>query len=161
MSSIETALKMEQEAVDFYRKCAEKTTNPLGKKMFQGIMEDEQYHIACALNLQKGRKVMPAKGMPLEEMEKLFEQHKKEMLGQVSSTSDDLEALTVAMGMEKESVEFYKNAAEQAASPEEKVLFDCLIKDEEEHFRIFQNTHSLLSDPGNWFMREEQGIVEG
>jgi hypothetical protein len=33
--------------------------------------------------------------------------------------------------------------------------------EEQQHYDIFANTHSFLSDTGNWFMWEEHSIVEG
>lgn len=161
MNAIGMVLKMEQEAIDFYLTCAAKTNNPVGRKMFQSIAEDERYHLACALNMQKGQKVLPAKAAPLEDRKKIFEEHKEEVLRQVPATAGDLEALTVAMKMEKDTVSFYAKSAAEAISAEEKNLFECLINDEKEHFHIFQNTYSFLSDPSNWYMQEEQGIVEG
>ena len=161
MNAIEMALKLEQEAVEFYTQCAGKTNNPVGKKMFLSIAEDEKYHIACAMNVQQGKAFTPAESPPIEEMKKIFDQHKEEMLRQVASTADELDAFRVAMKMEEESITFYRKAAVQAANPEERAFFDCLIKDEEEHFRIFQDTLSFLEDPANWSMWEQKGIVEG
>ncbi len=161
MNDMTMVIKMEQKAVDFYTKCAEKTNNALGKKMFLSIAEDEQYHIACARKQEQEQKFEPSSVNPLKNMKKLFEQNKKDMLQRVASTTDELEALKIAMKMEQDAIDFYKKAAAQASSPADKVFFECLIKDEEEHFNIFQNTHSFLSDTGNWFMWEEQSIIEG
>ena len=161
MNAIEMAVKMEQEAVDFYIQCAGKTSNPVGRKMFLSIAEDEKYHIACAMNVQQGKAFNPAAATPLEDMKKIFDQHKQDMLQQIASTADELDAFRVAMKMEEESITFYRKAAVQAANPEERAFFDCLIKDEEEHFSIFQNTLSNLEDPANWSMWEQKGIVEG
>ncbi len=161
MNAIETALKMEQEAVDFYTACAAKTNNPIGKKMFLSIAEDEQHHAACATNMLAGREFKASATTPLQDMKAIYEQNKEAMLKRVSSTTDEIEALEMAMKMEKEAVAFYQNAAAQAATPQEKSFFECLIKDEEEHFAIFQNTHSFLTDTGNWFMWDEHSIVEG
>ena len=161
MNAIEMAVKMEQEAVDFYIQCAGKTSNPVGRKMFLSIAEDEKYHIACAMNVQQGKAFNPAAATPLEDMKKIFDQHKQDMLQQIASTADELDAFRVAMKMEEEAIVFYKNAAAGAANADEKNFFDCLIRDEEEHFAIFQNTYSFLSDTGNWFMWDEHSIVEG
>lgn len=161
MNSIEMAVQMEQEAVDFYTQCAEKTNNPIGKKMFLSIVEDEKYHIACAANVSEGKEFKPSEMTPLEDMKKLFEQNKEFMLQQVSAAADDLEALETAMKMEEAAIKFYEKAVDQAVNPAEKAFFECLVKDEQEHFAIFQNTHSFLSDTGNWFMWEEHTIVEG
>lgn len=161
MNAIEMAMKMEREAVDFYTQCAGKTDNPVGRKMFLSIADDEKYHIACAINVRKGKTFTPSEAAPFEDMKKIFDQHKKDMLRQVPSTANELEAFRVAMKMEEEAIAFYRKASSQAATAEEKNLFDCLIRDEEEHFSIFQNTYSFLSDMGNWFMWEEHSIVEG
>jgi rubrerythrin len=161
MNPIETAIKMEQEAIEFYTKCAAKTKNPIGKKMFLSIVEDEQYHIACANNIMRGEEFSPLEKTPLQDMKTIFEQNKEAMLQRVTATTDDLEALEIAIKMEEKAVKFYQKAASRASNPAEKAFFECLIKDEEEHFTIFQNTHSFISDSGNWFMWDEHSIVEG
>ena len=162
MKAVEMAIKMEREAINFYTKCAGKTNNPVGKKMFLSIVEDEKYHIACATKVTQGKEFKPAEATPLQDMRMIFEQNKEAMLQRVSSTTDELEALEMAMKMEEETIKFYKKAAAEAITdPAEKAFFECLIKDEEEHFAIFQNTYSFLSDTGNWFMWDEHSIVEG
>jgi rubrerythrin len=161
MNNIETAIKMEQEAVDFYTKCAEKTNNPLGKKMFLSIAEDEKNHMACAIKVTQKQGFKPSEITPFQNMKKIFEQNKNDMLERVASTTGELEALELSIKMEQDAIAFYKKAAAQATNPEEKSLFDCLVNDEEEHLKIIQNTHSFLSDTGHWFMWEEHSIVEG
>lgn len=155
------AIKMEQEAINFYTKCAGKTNNPVGKKMFLSIVEDEKYHIACATKVTQGQEFKPDETTPLQDIKMLFEQNKDAMLQRVSSTTDELEALEMAMKMEEETIKFYKKAAAEATDTPEKTFFECLIRDEEEHFVIFQETYSFLSDTGNWFMWDERSIVEG
>lgn len=161
MKSVDIALKMETDAVKFYTECAEKTNSPIGKKMFLSIADDERYHIACATKVVKGLGFEPPKTSPKQDMKTIFEQNKDAVMLKVDATTDEIEALTIAMKMEKEGFEFYRKAAAQASTPEEKALFECLAKDEEEHFAIFQNTCSLLSDTSNWFMWEEHAIYEG
>jgi rubrerythrin len=162
MNALEIAAKMEQEAVAFYKQCAEKTANPVGKRMFLSIVEDEQYHFDCAVSMRNGgQQFTPSETTPVEDMKKIFDEHKQKMLEKVPSTADELEALRVAMQMEEAAIAFYKKASTLAANAKEQHFFDCLIRDEEEHFHIFQNTYSFLEDSGNWFMWQEQGIVEG
>ncbi len=161
MNSVELALKMELDAVEFYTKCAKKTKSPIGKKMFLSIADDERHHIACANKVVRGMGFEPSKTTPKQDMKTIFEKNKKAVSQKVTATTDDLEALTIAMQMEKDGVEFYRKAADEASTPEEKALFECLIKDEEEHYAIFENTHSLLSDTRNWFMWDEHAIYEG
>jgi rubrerythrin len=44
-NAIEIAIRMEIEAINFYTEVSEKTTNPVGKKMFLTIREDEKKHL--------------------------------------------------------------------------------------------------------------------
>jgi len=43
---------------------------------------------------------------------------------------------------------FLQKASTLAANAKEKHFFDCLIKDEEEHFHIFQKYYSFLENRG-------------
>ncbi len=161
MTSVEMAIKMEKDAVAFYKQCAEKTSSPVGKKMFLSIAEDEQYHIVCATNVMKGLGFKPSATTPTQDMKSIYEQNKDLVMQKVDATTDDIQALHIAMKMEKEGAEFYLKAAKEASNPAEKALFECLAKDENEHFTIFQNTCSLLTDSSNWFMWQEHVIYEG
>lgn len=161
MDVLEMTIKMEQEAVDFYTQCAEKTQNRIGREMFLSIAADEKHHMACAVHAQQKKEFILAETRPLQDMKKLFEQNKEFMLQRVSSTTDEVQALEMAMKMEEAAIQFYKNAAALTNDSSEKAFFECLVRDEEAHFSIFQNTYSFLSDTGNWFMWDEHSIVEG
>ncbi len=161
MSRVDVAIKMEKDAVEFYTKCAEKTNSPIGKKMFLSIADDEKYHIVCANKVLSGKGFKPSKTTPRQDMKTIFEQNRDEAMQKVDATTDDIDALKLAMQMEKEGAEFYRKAAAESSDPAEKSLFECLMKDEEDHFSIFQNTCALLSDTSNWFMWEEHAIYEG
>ncbi|MFA5354928.1 MAG: ferritin family protein, partial [Thermodesulfovibrionales bacterium] len=39
------AIKMETDAIGFYREAAEKVLHPVGKKMFLSVAEDEKRHL--------------------------------------------------------------------------------------------------------------------
>jgi rubrerythrin len=65
------------------------------------------------------------------------------------------------MQMEKEGVEFYKKAEAEAPTEIERALFMRLVKEEQQHYDVFANTYSFMSDTGNWFMWDERSIVEG
>jgi rubrerythrin len=65
------------------------------------------------------------------------------------------------MQMEKEGIDFYRKLLTEAKTEKEKTLFQKLIREEEQHFAIFENTYNFLMDTGNWFMWDEHSIVEG
>ena len=161
MNEIEISIKMEKDAISFYSEAAEKTSNPVGKKMFLTITEDEKRHLEMLSQIFKGLDITIEDVSPMKNIKTVFESMKDEMMQKVEATTDELEAFKIAMQMEKEGMEFYEKAVSEVTSEKEKKLFERLAREEQQHYNIFANTHNFLSDTGNWFMWEEHSIVEG
>jgi rubrerythrin len=86
---------------------------------------------------------------------------KDTMMKKVAASKDELDAFKIAMDMEKEGEKFYRTSLAAAKTDKEKALFARLIEEERQHYEIFANTYSHLSDTGNWFLWEERGVIEG
>lgn len=163
MKAVEIAIKTEKDAIDFYGKAAQKTSHPVGKKMFLSIIEDEKKHLEVLKCIFEGMDIEVSEEQkgPMRRIRTVFDENRDSMLSHVAATSDETQALQTAMEMEKESVEFYEKAASGATDPKEKAVFERLVKEEEEHYAIFSNTYEFLIDTGNWFMWEEHSAVDG
>jgi rubrerythrin len=161
MDALELAMNMEKDAIAFYTEAGRKTKYPAGKKMFQTITEDEKRHLEMVSQIIKGLKITHKSVSPMKNVKTVFESLKDEMMKKVEATTDELEAFKIAMRMEKEGLEFYKKTLAGSKKEPERLLFEQLIKEEQQHYDIFANTYQFLSDSGNWFMWEERGIVEG
>lgn len=161
MNAIEIAVKMEKDAIAFYKDAAKKTRNPVGKKMFLTITEDEKRHLKMLTQIFKGLNIKVKDVSPMKNIKTIFEELKDEMMERVTATPDELEAFRIAMQMEKEGIEFYKKTAKGAGKEKEKKLFERLVHEEEQHYAIFANTYFFLNDTGSWFMWEEHSIVDG
>ncbi|HWR88974.1 MAG TPA: ferritin family protein [Dissulfurispiraceae bacterium] len=161
MTSVEIALRMETDAIKFYREAADRTSNPVGKKMFLSIVDDEKRHVEMISQILKGLDLHAKDANPVKAVRTIFEEMKPQMMERVAATKDEVDAFKIAMDMEKEGVEFYRKAMAEAPSEKEKALFQRLLKEEEAHYNIFSNTFSFMNDSGNWYMWEEHGIVEG
>ncbi|MCX7723619.1 MAG: ferritin family protein [Thermodesulfovibrio sp.] len=161
MKSIEIALKMETDAVKFYTEASEKVSHPVGKKMFLMIAEDEKNHIKMIEELLKGLELTIKEANPIKTVKTIFEEMKDKMMERIKAQEDDLEAFRVAMDMEKEGIDFYKKVKQEVNTEKEKKLFERLIFEEEQHYKIFSETYNFLKDTGNWFMWKEFSIVEG
>lgn len=161
MKSIEIALKMETDAVKFYTEASEKVSHPVGKKMFLTIAEDEKNHIKMIEELLKGLALTIKESNPIKTVKTIFEDMKDKMMERIKAQTDDLEAFRIAMEMEKEGIEFYKKVQQEVNTEKEKKLFERLIFEEEQHYKIFSETYNFLKDTGNWFMWKEFSIVEG
>lgn len=160
-NAIEIAIRMETDAISFYTKATEKAKNPVGKKMFLTITEDEKRHLEMLSQIFKGLDVKLKDISPMKNIKTVFETMRDKMMERVEATSDELEAFKIAMDMEKKGVEFYKVVASEAKADKEKALFERLVHEEEQHYSVFANTYFFLSKTGNWFMWEEHSIVDG
>ena len=161
MNAIKIARKMETDAIKFYTEAAQKTKYPAGKQMFESIIIDEKRHLEIVNQLLKGLDVHVEDVHPMKNIRTVFEEMKDKMMEKVEATSDELEAFSIAMQMEKEGLEFYRKLSSESETEKEKALFGQLVKEEQQHYDIFANTYNFLNDTGNWFMWEEHGIVEG
>ncbi len=161
MNAIEIAIKMEKDAIAFYKEAAEKTQHPVGKKMFLSVAEDEKRHLQLLSQIFKEVDIKITEVHPLQIVGTVFESMKDQMMERAAATKDEMEAFKIAMHMEKEGIEFYKEAESGAKAEKEKALFERLIQEEQEHYTMFLNTYNFMIDTGNWFMWEDHSIVEG
>lgn len=161
MNALEIAGKMETDAIKFYTEAASRTKYEAGKKMFLSITEDEKRHLELIGQLIKGMKITIQDVSPVKKVKTVFESMKDSMMQKVAASKDELEAFKIAMEMEKAGEKFYQQSLEAAKTDKEKALFKRLIEEEQQHYQIFANTYSHLSDTGNWFLWEERGVIEG
>ena len=161
MNSVEMAIKMETDAISFYREAERKALHPVGKKMFLSVAEDEKRHLDMLTAVFRELDLKVHEASPMKRIKTVFEEMRDELAERVEVSKDDLEAFRIAMQMEKEGMEFYKKAAAEAATEKERALFTRLVHEEEQHYAIFANTFFFMSDSGSWFMWEEHSIVDG
>jgi rubrerythrin len=138
----------------FYQQAAEKTINPIGRRMFLSVMEDEKRHLEDFGRMPQERHAGAcAYACPARII--------KGFLERIDAATDDVEALQIAMEMEKESIRLYKRLSEKVRSPEEKALFQNLLKEEQQRYAEFSDTCLFLSDSHSWFMWDEHSITDG
>jgi rubrerythrin len=159
--AIETAIKMETDAIAFYGEAAHKTSHPFGKEMFRGFIKDETRHLKMLQDRFKGREFEIELVRPRESIKTVFSMLKDEMMQRVKAMDNEMEAVNIALKLEKEGFDFYKKAAAAAESQKEKELFEKLSIEENDHYSILLETSKFLDNTGQWYMYEEKGIVEG
>jgi len=158
--AVERAKRMETDAMAFYTEAASKVFHPFGKRLFESLVKDEARHLQLLKDILRGLDIDP-KVECIGDVETIFSDLKDQMMNHISASTDEKEALKIALQMEKEGYNYYKDASEKAEDPKEKKLFEVLTKEEERHYQILNNTYNYLEDTGNWFMWEELSIVEG
>jgi rubrerythrin len=75
--------------------------------------------------------------------------------------SDELSALKMAMDMEERSYKLYEEARDIESDQDLKRLWARLVEEEKRHYNIFFNTYDFLSNPEDWSLREERGLLDG
>ena len=159
--AIETAIKMETDAIAFYGEAARKTSHPFGREMFKGFIKDETRHLKMLQDMFKGVDFDVESIRPKDTIKTVFSMLKDEMMQRVKAMENEMEAVNIALKFEKEGFDFYKESAVRAESTKEKELFEKLSVEENDHFNILMETQKFLENTGQWYMYEERGIVEG
>lgn len=159
--AVATAIKMETDAMAFYEESANKSHHAFGREMFLGFVKDEKRHLAMLQNIFKGMGLTENFASPKEEIKTVFSLLKDQMMQRVEAVQSELDAVKIALDMENEGYHFYKTAAANAPTPEEKKLFERLAIEENDHYAILNETYNFLDNTGQWFMYDERGAIEG
>jgi len=159
--AIETAIKMETDAMKFYREAIARTSHPLGRKLFEGFVVDEVRHLKMLQDIMNDMDIEVKVVHPKQDIKTVFSELKDEMMERITANTDEVEAVKVALDFEKKGYDFYEKAAQAATGKKEKKLFEVLAIEEKRHYEVLENTYNFLKDTGNWFMWEEHGLLEG
>ena len=159
--AVETAIKMETDAMKFYREAASKTSHPLGKSLFEGFVLDEHRHLKMLQDIMNNLDIEVETVHPKQDIKTVFTELKDQMMQRIAATTDEMDAVKVALDFEKEGYLFYEKAAAAAVEEKERKLFELLKIEEKRHAELLENTHTFLENTGDWFMWNEHGLLEG
>lgn len=160
--AIEIALENEMKEREFYLKQSEKTDNPVGKKMFETIADEENDHYRM---LKEIHQELENKGKwPTEvstvvkdtNIRKVLEELPKIADKTFESTADDKEAISIAIEFEKQAYVYYSKLKDKADDPVEKRFFEHLASIEREHMESLQDTLMFFEDPSTWYEEKEK-----
>ncbi len=167
IAALEIALTNEKREGEFYRKHAQRTKDPLGKKMFDTLADDENEHYNRILELHK--KLSNEGKWPETVPLKVKDTEVKDVLKavvegvdtSVEADTDDLEAVRIAIEFETKGEKFYKNLRESVEDPQEQTFYGLLESIEREHRLSLQDTYDYFKDPEGWFERMEKPHLDG
>lgn len=134
LDAIMRAMELEKETFDFYVKSEHKTFNPGGKRIFRWLAKVEEGHYIKLTELynslhESGRWVFyGGAGFELE----LAGENER----QVTYDTDDIEALKIAMDIEKRGMAGYEALIAKSTDPDGKAMLETLRNEEIEHLRI-------------------------
>ncbi len=158
--AIEIAVKMEKDAIDFYREALSRTEHPTAIKMFDHFVKVELKHLRMLKDLVQKIDPKAKLTFPDGDIETVFSKGKQEMINRMDVTTDELEAIRLAADMEREGYDFYKDHTEKSESDDERELFKILAAQEEAHFNLLEKGYRHMKDTGKWFTWEDIGLSE-
>ena len=158
------AVEIEERGREFYERAAAKTENPLGREIFQALLESEREHIQRIENickaLKEGRAIereIVECPIDVDEVKRLFESIYEQHREIIASTTDDADAVKVGMELEKAAIEFYRKKLGEVGDPLEREFIEQMIIEEELHYKALAELHAYFTDPKGW-LEEKQGF---
>jgi Fur family transcriptional regulator, ferric uptake regulator len=149
--ALELTLAIERRGYTFYTNASRKTKNTSGRRMFQRLAAEESDHLRrlqqehrSLLEQNEWLKHQPAR-LPLSRkiVEEIFPQ--KELLKiEVKDETTDIEALNIAMNLERRSHQFFKDFASQISDTDGRKVFMDFAADEESHLRALVTEYNNL-----------------
>ncbi len=167
LSALEVALNNEMREREFYLKNAKRTKNPLGKKMFQQIGDDELEHYERLKQLHQkwAKQEKWPETVPLKVKDTIVKDILLEFVKKVDVTAKgdagDLEAVRTAIDFEAKGAKFYAEIRDSVTNPKEKEFFDLLSKMENEHYLSLKDTEEYFIDPVSWYRKVEHHTLDG
>lgn len=167
VKALEMAIHNEAREMEFYRKHSQRTTHPLGKKMFLTLADDEREHMERIRVLHrrlqeqgrwpedvplevKGTQVKEVLRSVIESVEGLKEAHR-----------DDLEAVRIAIDFETKGEAFYAALAQRTDNPMEREFYRFLSSMEHDHLMSLKDTLEYFENPEGWFTAKERHTLDG
>lgn len=151
--ALELTLSLERRGYTFYLNAAQRTANDGGRLMFQRLAAEESDHLRLLQAEYKSLienngwlKREPAR-LPLSRKiaEDIFPQKELHKI-EVSDKTTDLEALSIAIDLERKSHQFFSDFARQIGDPAGKKIFKEFAKDEESHLKTLRTEYNALVD---------------
>ena len=167
LNALQVALNNEMKEQAFYLKNAQRTTNPVGKAMFQQIAGEELEHYERLKQLHENwekEKKWPDT-VPLKVKDTAVKSILREAVQKAPKTAkgdaDDLNAVRVAIEFEAKGAEYYAKIRDEVSDPKEKLFFNLLANIEHEHYVSLKDTEEYLTDPVSWFRKKENTGLDG
>ncbi len=154
--AIQKALDYETRVRDIYRSALGSVSDPVGKRLFLALADDEQYHVdylrkkldqwktSGKITVEKLESSLPAFEDIAQDVEKLETRMAEEDRG------DEKQMLSKALTVEVETSSFYKKMVGEL-SDDGRALFSQFLIIEDGHIAAVQAELDFLSNTGYWF----------
>ncbi len=155
MNSLELAISMEMDSKRFYLEQAEKTEDSGLKSIFHTLAEEESIHARILKN--------KAETLPYElidtyaEIKNIFVEigNYKKIIKRLPDAAD---IYHLALENEKKSLDLYREMLQDTKDDKDKKIFEFLIEQEIDHYKVIEQLIELVSRPNEWVESAEFGV---
>jgi rubrerythrin len=142
LDAIMRALEIEKETFDFYTRAEQKTFDQGGKRIFRWLAKTEEAHYLKLSELysaleENGRWVFYGGSTISLDAEETGEK-------KVGFSTDDMEALEIAMEIENKGIAYYEELARKTGDPDGSNMLNTLRLEEVEHLRVITEKYNQL-----------------
>lgn len=159
MNILATAIAMEVDLGQYYLKQAEINKGNSLNKIFTMLAKDEKEHAAILRGKSQELNYELKVSETLVESKKLFKGI-EDFKVEIKDLPTQLDALRLALEMEKKSIDAYENILLETTDEKAKELFQFLIGQEKEHYQTIQELVTYLAKPEEWVESAEFGVRE-
>ena len=154
--AIHTAINYEKKIRDIYRQSGKEASDPVGKRLFQSLADDEQYHVDYLLKKldqwQETGKVTVDSLTPAFRTDEIPSPEAGRLMKRMSEEDrgNEKQMLSKALSVEVETSSFYEKIIGEL--PEDgQALFARFLDIEKGHIATVQAQLDYLSSTGYWF----------
>jgi rubrerythrin len=160
LTALEFAHSFEVKGVNLYLKLAAKNENPLVKRLFYSLANQEVDHaqqideIKAALEAGKAWKPSGIRSLPKVEtaLRNYFTAARRTEL---KKGAENLSGYELAMAMERKGYKAYEKFHRETTDPTEKEFLTHMMKEEAKHLEALMNVYHYLTQPGDYSQWEE------
>ena len=134
-------MEIEKETFDFYTRAEQKTFDPEGKRVFRWLAKSEEAHY---LKLTELYNALDQGGPWVYYGGSTITLEPQGAEAGVGFETGDLEALRLAMDVEKKGIAYFDELLSHTGDPDGRSMVESLRREEEEHLRIISEKLRLL-----------------
>jgi len=150
MSILEFAMQMEQDGEKLYRGLADTLEDTGLKKIFTMLADEEAEHFKVFKHLKENTPLGLPENTILEQSKNIFAAMKESSSFAIDTTTEQKAAYSLALEMEKKSIDFYEEKAKDSQNVEEEKLLKAIAREERRHYRLIEGIIDFISRPEQW-----------
>jgi rubrerythrin len=147
------AMQMEKDGERFYRELAAKASSEGVRAVLTMLADEEDKHYRTIQAIRSEEGEMEEVDV-LDRAKNIF-RRMKEFGEKFETDIDQIELYKKAMEIEKKSIDFYLDRADQVEKPRQKQLFQRLAEEEKKHCRLMEGLADFAARPEQWLENAE------